>query len=190
MGWAAELLYRIASYHKGVASTVSTSACHPAAPWTDDRALTNAKCWRCSLQPHHATCYVTQEKTQHILESVPREQYTEQNAFSRQRHHALACGSVWVWWRLHWVRLLSKGASQPLIGLNLFIPPPEMSPIQTVCGRAVRWGSPHPGHSGGYALGRLTKNKRSSSFKQNVGLVRCTRAEKGFFFKHLKRHAH
>lgn len=84
MGWAAELLYRIASYHEGVASPASTSACHCCTPnrW---QGADGALCSHTTL----ATCYVTQEKTQHILGSLLREQYTEQQAET-------PCSGMWL----------------------------------------------------------------------------------------------
>lgn len=84
VGWAAELLYRIASYHEGVASPASTSACHCCTlnRW---QGADGALCSHTTL----ATCYVTQEKTQHILGSLLREQYTEQQAET-------PCSGMWL----------------------------------------------------------------------------------------------
>lgn len=132
---------------------VPTSACHPAA--TDDKALTHAKCWQCSLQPHQITRYITEEDAARFritnMWAVSRA-----DVFSGQRHQAPACGSFWVWWRLHWVRRLLKGASQPLIGLSLFIPPRDESDPNRL------WSVGEMG----YALGCLTKNKRSRGLNQ------------------------
>lgn len=120
----AEVLHWIALYHTGVAPPGSTYACRPAAK-DYSNALTDTDCWQCSVQPQQTSCYTTQrqKKPQHVLESLTCEQYNRADVFSGQRHHALACGSLWVWWRLHWLRRLLNGASQPLIGQSLFIPP-------------------------------------------------------------------
>lgn len=111
VGWVrcmSEMLRWIASYHKGVASTVPTSAHHPAARWTDDKALTNTKCRQRSLQPHRTTpCCITQKKRQHVLGSVTCEQYREQMHLAgrdtKLRHVAhfgcgggcIECGCSW-----------------------------------------------------------------------------------------------
>lgn len=180
MGWAAELLYRIASYHEGVASPASTSACHCCTPsrW---QGADDALCSHTTL----ATCYVTQEKTQHILGSLLREQYAEQQAET-------PCSGMWLSLGVVEVALSAAALEGGISTINWVKPfhspsRDESDPNHLWSGGEMGLSPPHPGHRRwwwwwwGYALGRLTKNKRSSSFKQNVGLVRCTRAEKGGF---------
>lgn len=120
----AGLLRWIASYHTGVASTVSTSACPPCC--TLNR-------WQCTDTYQVPTMLWPDYMLNNTEEDTARFGITNMwavyraDVFSGQRHHALACGSFWVWWRLHLMRLLLKGASQPLIGLSLFIPPRDES---------------------------------------------------------------
>lgn len=157
----AELLHLITSCHKGVGSTVSTSACQP-----EQMTKHWHKCWQWSLQPHQSTCYITEEDTARFRITHIWAVYGA-DVFSGQRHHALACGSFWVWWRLHWVWLLLKGASQPLIGLSLFIlPRDESDPNRLWSGGEMGLPTRDVGGWWAYALGCLTKNKRSRSLNQ------------------------